>query len=336
MRPFRERDPFRLGVASLIVVAALLLISFGLNRIPFIAGTYPIEAEFADAAGLSAGDQVRIAGIKVGVINGVELLKDRVLISMKIERGTEIPKAATAEISLNTILGTKFVSIDAKGEPPLMTKGDRIPMRRTIIPFEIFQAANATVDLLTEIDPVQLNQGFRGLAEVSADPGGNLRRALDGASEVAGAVGSQSESLNQLIARGNELLETLNQASPELQALISSSSKLLDVISKRRETVRSLIRNTDLLARSVGGLIRDNRREIDSVLHDLHLALIVVDRNLSELEEALKLLGPSTESFARVMWTGPWANICVAAIDWVNGTGTGAGTADPVGCDPTP
>lgn len=339
---FRERDPVKIGIVSMVAIGALLAVSFSLNRLPFIAGDYQLRAEFTDAAGLAAGNEVRVAGLKVGTVREVELRPDRVLVTMRIDDEVSVPHDATAEISLSTILGTKFVGLDVRSDAEPLPEGATILLEQTKVPFEIYQLTNRTVDLLEKVDSAKLDAGLRALGEIADDPERNIANALEGASDVSAAIASQSEALGSLIDRSGDLLETLDSSSADIQRIIDNSAVILDVISKRRGVVKALLRNTDLLASSLGGLLRDDRRQIDSILKDLHSTLVIVDRNLAEVEQAIKLLGPSSESLARILWTGPWANICVFSIDWINGERQGIGTGDPAGpngpveCDPSP
>lgn len=329
MISFRERNPITIGLVSLILILLALLLVFNLQVIPFIGDTYEIKAEFADAAGLGPENEVRVAGVKVGKVTGVELLQDRVLVTMEIEEDVDVPRGSQAEIALRTLLGTKFVTINARAEGEPLDDGGVIPLEQTKIPFEIYQATNAGVALLEEIDASELNEGFRALADVADDPRRDLARTLDGAAEVTEALASQSEALDSLLASGDELLATLDESSPQIQALIGNSNQVLQIISQRRAAVRSLLRNTELLAGSLGGLLRDNRAEIDSIIADLHATLIIVDSHLAELEEAVRLLGPSAESLGRILWRGRWAGICIFSIERVNGL---PGPAGPVDC----
>lgn len=336
MISFRERDPFRMGIASLVALVAIFAATFSWNRLPFVAKDFELVAEFADAAGLGPDNEIRVAGIKVGKVTQVSISKDRVLVTMRIDDGTEIPRTAGAEINLNTILGTKYISLEATDPGPFLSDGDRIPISQTKVPFEIYQASNATVDLLQEIDAKKLNEGFRALAEIADDPQRNLARTLEAGGAATQAIASQSEALASMIVKGDQLLTALDESSPDLQAVIGNSQRLLTVIAKRRATIKSLLVNTETFTQSLGGLLKDRRTEIDRILHDLHLALIIVDRNLAEVEEALRLLGPSSESFARIFWTGPWGNVCVAALGTSDGEGPGTGSSGPVSCRKSP
>jgi len=90
---------------------------------------------------------------------------------------------------------------------------------------------------------------------------------------------------------------------------------VLEVLAKRRATVQALLRNTDRLATQLADLLHDNRPELDTILNDLHATLEIVDDSLGQLENAIKLLGPSSEAFARIAYGGRWASICTMALE---------------------
>jgi phospholipid/cholesterol/gamma-HCH transport system substrate-binding protein len=341
MISFRERGPIPIGIASIIGITLGVLFAFYFKRIPFFANNYTLKAQFADAAGLNPENEVRVAGIKVGKVTRVELLKDRVLVTMQIENGVDIPKHSRAAISLKTILGTKFVKINGLGGGPFFKEGDTIPMKQTSIPFEIYQAANAGVQILQEIDAKALNEGLKALAEITDDPNRNLARTLEGSAEVTQAIASQGDALQLLIEHGEELLAALDKSSPDIQAIITNGDKALELLARRRATVQQLLRNTDRLLASFGDLLQDNRSRIDRILNDLHSVLLIVDAKLADLEQAVRLLGPSSESISRIAWRGRWASICVAALQakvTVSGVpfqaSAGTGPTGPVNCSP--
>ena len=315
MTSFRERNPIRIGIVSLIALGVLFGFVFELKKLPFIARSYTISAEFADAAGLSPDNEVRVAGIKVGRVTHVALGADRVIVTLAIRQGVEIPRDSTAEISLKTILGTKFVVIHATSDAPPLPNGGRIPLDHTSIPFEIYQIGNAAVDLLTGVNGKQLNDAFSALAGATADPHRNLARTLSGAAAVLKTLGAKQDSISTIISKGEQVLSTLDASSPDIQSILQHTNVVMGILARRRSTVQALLRNTDLLASELGGLLRDKRPELDSVLTDLHATLQIVDASLGQLEEAIRLLGPSSEAFARITHNGRWASICTYAIE---------------------
>ncbi len=339
MKPFRERNQIWVGVVSIVVLALIFLIAFDFKKLPGIAHNYTVTAQFADAAGLTPGSDVRIAGLTVGTVSKVKLDGDKVLVTMSIGGDVTIPLNATAAISLKTILGTKSVVIRAVGPGRYMKNGGVIPLDRTEIPFEIYQTANATVDLLTNVNGNQLNEAFKAIAGIAADPNRNVAGTLKGAAKVLGTLGAHSESLNTVLSKGDEILTSLDASAPNIQTIISQLNTVMGVLAQRRAVVQSLLRNTDELAAELGGVLRNKRPDLDTILNDLHSTLALVDANLAQVEEALKLIGPSSEAFARIVYRGRWAGICIMALQAsvipplpAIDIGTGGAAGSPVDC----
>ena len=89
MTPFRERNPVTIGAVGLLVIAAMLLLAFNTGKIPLLAGRHQ-SAALSEAGGLKPGDDVRIAGVKVGKITSVDLEKAHVRVDFTVSRSTAL------------------------------------------------------------------------------------------------------------------------------------------------------------------------------------------------------------------------------------------------------
>ena len=137
MKPFRERNPIVVGLISVAVLVVLMLFAFSLNRFTFFRGVYVVEADFADAAGLTPENEVRVAGLKVGQ-GDVDRARPSPTRRRRRPRArrdggrhaaSSSAIATEAEIKLKTILGAKFVDIVPKGGAPFVGRGRRHPAR---------------------------------------------------------------------------------------------------------------------------------------------------------------------------------------------------------------
>jgi phospholipid/cholesterol/gamma-HCH transport system substrate-binding protein len=324
MRPFRERSPFWVGGISVAVLAGLMLFAFSLNRFPFLTRVYLVKADFADAAGLTPENEVRVAGLKVGKVRDVALAGDRVRVTMEIRNAVKLGQASTAEIKLKTLLGAKFVAVDPKGGRPYVGSGDRIPLRRTAVPFELYQVTNKTVDTVGRLDGRALNDALRELAKLTEDPDGNFGRAFDGLSKAIGAVAERDRDLESLLQNGDTLLGALASRSESLGRILDGGSKVLTALAERRQALKDFVAGSDRASAQLSSLLRNTHASLDPALQALHAVLQVVAsnetpqqkyNNLSNLEEALRVLGPDSESFGRVFTAGTWADVFTETIE---------------------
>lgn len=316
IRNFRERSPIAIGILSILGIAGAVTFAFSMDKIPALQQVYEVKAEFSDAAGLNPENQVRVAGIKVGTVEAVELDGDHVDVTMEIDNGVEVPADATAEIKLATLLGTKFVHIDGTGGGPYLEPGDVIPLERTSIPYEIYQAANQGTGVLAELDGRLLNEMLSELAKVTRAAREEIGIALSGLNELGQGLNARDEELKQLLAGAEDLTDLLSDEGGEVVRLIDASNDVLASLAQQREELQSLLEATKQMAAEVTDLLRHNRGKLDSILVKLDRALKVLDRNVQHLDVALSYMGSSSRYFANVFRQGPWGDLytCVLIV----------------------
>jgi phospholipid/cholesterol/gamma-HCH transport system substrate-binding protein len=314
VKNFRERSPVVVGIISIIVLAALVTFAFYIDRIPALKQAYDIKAEFADAAGLSAENQVRVAGIKVGTVSDIQLAGDHVDVTMEIENHIQIPKDAFAEIKLATLLGTKFIDIEAKGGGPFMEEGDLIPRERTAVPYEIYQASNQGTNVLEDLDGPALNKMLVELTDLTRVVKEEVGTALSGLNELGAGLNAKEKELRSLLEGADELTGTLSDEGDNIVRLIDASNEVLESLASKREQVQSLLEVTKQMAANLSDLIRDNRGRLDSILADLHKALIVLERNVKHVDMAMEYAGPSSRYFGSIWTQGRWGDIYSCAL----------------------
>lgn len=314
IKNFRERSPIVIGIISILAIAAGTVFAFSIDKFPALKQAYDIQAEFKDAAGLKAENQVRVAGIKVGTVSNIELVGDRVLVTMEIDNGIKIPDDAFAEIKLATILGTKFVDIEAKGGSPYLEAGALIPLERTAIPYEIYQASNQGTDVLEELDGDALNAMLLELAELVRVAREEVGTALSGLNELGQGLNARQGELRSLLANANDVTRVLADEGDELNQLISASDEVLASLAGKREEIQSLLESTKLMSGELADLLRNNRDNVDGILTKLHRALVVLDRNVEHLDVAFEYAGASSRYFGGIFQQGRWGDVAPCTI----------------------
>lgn len=326
MKPFRERNPILVGLISVSALTVAFLFAFSLDRFTFLRGVNVIEADFADAAGLTPDNEVRVAGLKVGKVRSVDLASedgtskdgasvfDRVRVKMEVASGVRLGNASEAEIKLKTILGNKFVDIVPRGRAPYVEAGKRIPLERTRIPFELYQVTNKTVSTIGELDAKALNDALRELGDLTEDPKGNLGRALRGLAKASEGLKDRDAELNELVRAGGDILEVLGSRSEALGRIFDSGAELLAALSSRGDALNRFVRGSNALAAELSDFIRSTRGDLDPALRDLHTVLEVVRADLGPVSKVLEALGPTAHSFANAFRQGNWADIWAQSI----------------------
>src|SRR5919106_5693255 len=91
VRSFPERRPWLVGITSIALIAIGMGFAFSINRFEELRGVYSISADLEDAAGLQLGNEVRVAGVKVGRVTGVSLTARAARVEMEMANDIDIP-----------------------------------------------------------------------------------------------------------------------------------------------------------------------------------------------------------------------------------------------------
>lgn len=88
--------------------------------------SYELVARFDRANGIDVGSDVRISGVKVGIVRDVALENDRAKLTLAINDEVPVRDNSTATIASDGLLGGAYVSIEPAGLDPLPKGGEII------------------------------------------------------------------------------------------------------------------------------------------------------------------------------------------------------------------
>ena len=213
---------------------------------------YRVDAEFDRLSGLVTGQEVRVAGAKVGKIVEIDLTADRdALVGMEVEPGfAPFHADARCTIRQDSLLGEKFVQCDpgTPDAPELRSRGGRPPtvdVARTEVPVDI--------DLILGLSRLPYRERLRilltelgvGLAGRGGDLNAAIRRlnpALREANDVLRTVGRDRAAIRRLVAATDEALAELAGRSERVQSLIGRADRVSTATASRRDELSESIR----------------------------------------------------------------------------------------------
>lgn len=321
MRSFRDRNPYAVGIVSMLVIGAITGMAFLVGLLHLLEDSYTMEGSFTDAAGLKGGDDVKLAGVKVGRVTSIEADRAEGLVRVNwvVNTGVEIGEDAGADIALETLLGSKFIRItDATAGDDLMAdlpSNERtIPVERTTTPVDIFDLTREATVRIEATDNDRLNQLVTQLADITEGKRGTVTDLISSVDVLSTAINEREVQLDALLASADELAANLAEKDQTLVRLIDSSRTILDFLVARRDELALALGAGSDAVRSLSVLIDTNADELDAILDDLHPTLATVDANLPDLNRALAISGPAFYGQSLAGTHGPWQDIYIAAL----------------------
>lgn len=344
MISFRERRAWLVGIISILGIAAGLTLAFSVNHFKGLRGVYSVSADLRDAAGLQVGNEVRVAGVKVGRVTKVSLTPDSARIGMEIEKDIRLPEETRLEVKLKTILGQKFVDLQfpkgyvaaaSGGNDPsgatagYLADGAVIPRSQTKIPFEIYQAANEGTQLLSGIDKKALRRLLVVLSGTADRSKEELAHALGSLNAAATVLSPKSADISALLRNSKKVTASLAGSDTDIKGILDRASNVLGTLADRRQTITSLLAATNDLTLNLGLLIKDARGSIHLGTADLNSILITVQSESKSIDTALAEFGVAQEMFARPVSFGRFIEGHACAITTEDSCVPKGSPADP-------
>jgi phospholipid/cholesterol/gamma-HCH transport system substrate-binding protein len=324
----RVSHPAATGLAGLLLLAVIALLTFFSSDLPFIGGGTTYTAYFAESAGLDPGNEVRIAGVGVGQVTGVALDGAKVAVTFKVKNAW-VGNSSTVAIKIWSLLGGKYLAVDPSGAAA-QNPAAPIPLSRTTSPFDVSQAITSVGEQLSQINTRQLERSIATLSAAFAGTAPSVRQALTGLAGLSESIGSKDAEVTSLLHSANVVSRTLAAQSQTFTSLIKDGNLLLAELQERESDVHGLLIGTQELATELSGLVSDEQGRLGPTLKELGQVTSLLERNQADLREALRLVGPYYRLLGNALGNGPWFDGYVCGL--VPDSYLPPGTAPAHGC----
>jgi phospholipid/cholesterol/gamma-HCH transport system substrate-binding protein len=325
-KPFRERNPVIIGAISLAVIAVMILGAFRAQDLPLIGGGDTYTAAFSESGGLKVDDPVRIAGVRVGKVEKIELEGDHVKVTFRVKTDSQFGDQTGASIRVGTLLGSMYLALEPAGTGQL-DAGKEIPVARTQSPYDVVQAFSGLADTVQQVDTDQLARSLTTLADLTRNTPEEFKAALSGVSRLSSNIADKNSRINTLLTNLQRVSSVLNDRDQDIVDLMKQSDTLFQALVARRQAVHNLLVSTSTLSSELSALVRQSRADLHPALTQLDDVVGILNKNEDNIDNSLRLMAPFYRVFANTLGDGPWFDTYIQnmppAPDAQNGGGVG-------------
>jgi len=244
------------------VVAAVLLVlggGFLVRQLFFAPRT--ISALFTEATGIYPGDDVRVAGVKVGTIGAITPEGSQTRMTLNVDRDVSIPADAKAVIVAQNLVAARYVQLTPayKHSGPKMADNAVIPLDRTAVPVEWDEVKTQLTRLATDLGP---RSGVSGTS---------VSRMIDSAA-------------NALDGNGQKLHDTITEMAGAARVMANGSGNLVEIIKSLQTFITALRDSNQQIVTfqnrlvSLTGVVNDSHSDLDAALKDLSTSIVEVQK----------------------------------------------------------
>ena len=313
LKPLRERNQGAVAVVGTVLIGALLVAATNLRHLPLVSNQRTYHAELADAAGLGAGDDVRIAGITVGEVRDVRLSGDRVVATFTVDGSRVLGAGTRVDVKVASILGQVYVGVDPEGSGRL-DDGATIPLARTTVPYTLLDVLGTLSSQTSQIDLKQLTAALSTLSDALRNAPASTGPLLNSLGKLSQTIASRSNQLATLTTAAQQVTATLSQDQAQLVTLLGDGDLVLSALTQRRAIVHSLLVDATNLSRQLGSLITRDGAQLQPLLANLQSVSDLLVRDQSSLDSSIQLLGPFSRYVANATGSGTWLDLLSPTI----------------------
>ncbi|MFI8773326.1 MCE family protein [Gordonia sp. NPDC062954] len=297
-----RRTPVSIGAIGILILLMTAVSAFFLNSLPLIGAAARYTAQFSEAAGLKPGAEVRVAGVKVGEVDGVALAGDHVDVKFRVTN-TWIGNQTQASIQIKTILGQKYLALNPQGTEPA---DPDVALTDTVSPYDVVEAFSDAADQIEELDTDQLAESMESLSDAFSGTAGDIGPSLDGLTRLSQTIASRDQEVQRLLEATKSTSQILADRNEEFVRLIAGAGQLLDELNNRQQAISRLLSTTTVLSDSLSGIVADNQEQIGPALESLQQVNQLLIAQNQNLRDTITYMAPFYRLYANVLGNGRW------------------------------
>ena len=285
-------------IGSLILACGLIAALVGAQLYKKLTNN-TVVAYFPETNALYAGDKVVIMGIRVGAIDSIQPVGDKMKVTFHYSNKYKVPANAQAAILNPTLVASRSIQLEPPYQGgPVLANNAVIPEDRTQVPVEWDDLRNNITHIINSLGPTkdQKKGPFGDIIESFADglagKGKQINNTLDSLSAALTTLDEGRGDFFTVLHSLALFVNALHRDDQQFVALNNDLSQFTDRLTSSDRAAANAIQQTDSLLSTAGSFLAENREVLAHDVNNLGEATtaIMQPEPREGLETALHIL----------------------------------------------
>lgn len=296
---------FAIFAVVMMIASGFLFMVLGETR---TGSTKDYKAVFADASSLRAGNSVRVAGIRVGTVTGLELGDDRkVTVTFNSDNSIPVTAGTRAEVRYLNLVGDRYLDlVDAPGPTQVLPAGSTIPLERTAPALDLDLLLGGLKPVVQGLNPEDVNALTSSLLQVFQGQSDGINSLMSHTSSFSGSLADNNEVIKQLIDNLKLLIGTMARDGDKFSTSVDRLERLVSGLSADRDPIGAAIDSLDKGTASISDLLGQTRKPLAGTVNQLLRLGNNLDQDKQTLDTALQRAPENYRKEARTGAYGSW------------------------------
>ena len=286
------------------------------------AKTSSITVGFTDATGIIPGDEVRMAGVRVGKVGGVEVERGTAKVELKVDRRYRVPEGSTFELRWRNLLGQRFVQIvppeGADPDGPAMASGDEVGTDRSTAAADLSHLLNNSEPLLADLDTEGVNKVMATMAAAMQGRQDTIGKAIDESAALVSTLAERADTIGSSMSQMAELLDTVAGHDDEVRRLLGSLADVSRSLAGRSGDLGRAVASAGQFTSTLERVLASGGDDLDAALGEARKIARLLAAHEKELSEGIRTFNWTPTAFMRATNTGDWINIYGRSFGVIN------------------
>ena len=295
-------------VISLIVTGTLVVImgKFGTGE------TEEYSAVFSSASLLQKGDDVRVAGVIVGKVKGVEIVQtDKAKVDFTVVKDLQLTTSAIAEIRYLNLVGDRYLAVkqgDEGGE--VLRPGRTLSESQTRPALDLSALYNGFAPLFNALEPSQVNELSLNIVKVLQGEGGTIEGLVRETASLTTTIANRDQLVGDVIDNLNQTLGTVDAKRSQVVQLVTELRRWVRGLAEDRVQIGRSVVNISSLTALLADFVSDGRPVLKRDIAQLRrlAAVLSGDDARKVINQILTNLPEMLEDQTRTGTYGSWYN----------------------------
>jgi len=273
------------------------------------------DAVFSDVSGLRVGDNVRVAGVQVGKVTGIEVDGRQAKIGFTLKNTQPLLDTTRLVMRYQNLLGQRYLALDQG--PKLGTKvqpGSTIPANRTDPGFDLTGLLNGFRPLFAVLKPEDVNQLAKTIVQVMQGEGGTVAQLLQETTRLTNFLADRDQIFDQVVTSLTPVLQNLNGQGDAINTTVAELRSLMTGLARQRGTIGASIEQISQLINQTSDFLVEARRPSIQLLRSLRATTGMFVANLDAVKGAIQGFPELVAALGRITSYQNGANVYLCQV----------------------
>ena len=314
----------KLSVFAAITVLATYVLGATIANRGFGA-TKTYRAQFTDVAGLLVGDDVRVAGVRVGQIKDIRVVDHTIAqVTFTVDETRPLPTSTLAKIRYRNLIGQRYLALSqGPGDPNKVLAADAlIPRSQTEPALDLDVLFGGFKPLFAALNPDDVNRLSTEIIQVLQGESGTVEDLLQHTASLTTTIAGKDAVIGRTVDNLNSVLGTITDRDQKLSDLVVQLQSFVSGLSADRKAIGDSLTNINRLADTTAGLLEDGRPALKDDIARLGQLATNLNGSSDVLNQVLNRLPTKINTITRTASYGSWFNFYLCSLQIKVGVGT--------------